>query len=406
VRGLGFTVGLGLLLVALLPGMARALELTGFDSTDEPKKLRQVFSFDEVVEAQIISNYAGNFVDIGIRELSIPQQLTQSDHPPASVESTLFFRFTRFSIIDGEGHIRLYLGKYADPADVQVVLLDDRIEVELVKPFWKVPEEALDTTEPVIDDAAAGDTGFIPDDAEDIADSDIGTENEFATFTWEPPGGLRGDTGTASPSIEETPAVVEGSEPVEDTTLLADIDFEDDGEVFEVDQPEEPADEPVDTAVDEDPLTADSGEEYISGGLDDLRRNTEVHEELDDTSPLPEEDAVASGSTENGDEETNAGSYEEPVHDVAPTPSYTRFNLDEVPVADVQLRNMPFNEALLELVASTGFNVIVGKGVSSETMTLDFRQKELSLKRALDLLSIAYDLTYTVEDDAIIVKGK
>ncbi len=387
--------------------MARALELTSFDSTDEPKKLRQVFSFDEVVEAQIISNYAGNFVDIGIRELTIPQQLMQSDHPPENEESTLFFRFTRFSIIDSEGHIRLYLGKYADPADVQVVLLDDRIEVELVKPFWKVPEEALEAAIPAADGAATGDAGFIPDDNGDVADSDNGVaDSELATFTWEPPGGLRGDTGPTGPGIEETPVVVEDSELVEDTTPLADIDVEDDDEIFEVDQPEEPADEPADMVADEIPFTENSGKEYISGGLDDLRRNTEAREELDDTSPLPEDGSVAPDSTENGNEDVGADGNEEPVQSVEPTPSYKRFDLDEVPVADVQLRNMPFNEAILELVAGSGFNVVVGKAVSDEKVTLDFRQKDLSLKGALEILVIAYEITYTVEDDAIIVKGK
>jgi hypothetical protein len=375
VRGLG-RVLLPLLAGLLLwPAMARAVDLTDFTTDDQSKKLHLEFSFSESVEAQVVNNYAGNFVDIGIAGLKVPRKLTRQDHEPDSEETANFYRFTRFMEVDNEQHIRIYLGKYADPSDVQVVPLDDKIAVEMVKPYWKLPAEEAAAAE-----EAAGEAGFIPDEA--AADEDetgtTGSQGESGLNA-----GLQNSTSSDPAEDSGEAAESEGAEgqdsgqsseqgEAENTEGSADTEGEGEGRQAEGEQAES--------------ATVGSGEVYGQTSLRDLSS-----------------EGGQAGDSEAG---TANGASMQPVRSLTEGPSYQEFDLDDVPVAQVQLRNMPFNEALMELVAGTGFNVIVGSEVSNELMTLDFRQKELSLKRALDLLCMAYQLTYVVEDDAIIISRK
>jgi hypothetical protein len=87
-------------------------------------------------------------------------------------------------------------------------------------------------------------------------------------------------------------------------------------------------------------------------------------------------------------------------------PSYKGFDLDKVPVNQLVFKGKPFREALLELVADSGYNVVIADDVDNSEVTLNFAQKQLSLKSALDLLAQAFDLTWSLEDDAILVKAK
>jgi hypothetical protein len=50
--------------------------------------------------------------------------------------------------------------------------------------------------------------------------------------------------------------------------------------------------------------------------------------------------------------------------------------------------------------------VVIADDVDNSEVTLNFAQKQLSLKSALDLLAQAFDLTWSLEDDAIVVKAK
>ena len=363
-RGIAKTVMIMLVAAALWPQLAWAVGLTSFETDDQDKKYRIVFGFDEAVEAQVVSNYAANFVDIGIDSLEVGRDLTRRDHEPADEETRLFVRCTRFMEIEGEMHIRLYLGKYADPADVQVVQLDDRIEVELVKPFWKVPED-LGAEEPPVEDS-----GFIPDETEPETPAETPPAETAPAETWPADTGdtERPDTGWTTPSFYQD------SDPEPDDTT--------------VDDSAEPAGDTTEPAGDS---VSPDGDVYGTTSLDDLAAGRE---------PGPSDAALAALEDDAPDV------VSQPVHDVAGEHSYRLFDLEDVAVAQVQLRNQPFNEALLELVAGSGFNVIVDNDVSDEVMTLDFRQKDLSLKRALDLLSMVYGLAYTVEDDAIIISGK
>jgi hypothetical protein len=87
-------------------------------------------------------------------------------------------------------------------------------------------------------------------------------------------------------------------------------------------------------------------------------------------------------------------------------PSYTDFDLDKVPVNQLVFKGKPFREALVELVADSGYNVVIADDVDNSEVTLNFAQKQLSLKSALDLLAQAFDLTWSLEPDAIVVRAK
>jgi hypothetical protein len=382
VRGLKQLLAFLLAAAMLWPAVASAVDLTSFKTDDQDKKLRLEFNFSEAVEAQVVNNYASNFVDIGIAGLKVPRNLARKDHEPDNEDTSQFYRYTRFMEVDGEQHIRIYLGKYADPSDVQVVPLDDLIEVEMVKPFWKLPPEEAVTSE------SAEAEGFIPDE-EESEDEGAAAEDEDAEQF---PTGLRESTGsTAAPGGEPEAGEAESAE-TEETNGLASVAAGADEQVEDAES--QPAagegSDSAETAAGDEAQPADSGldsgEFYGETSLRDLSNDESSGES-------------AVSTTANGAEL-------QPVRSLTQPPSYQQFDLSDVAVAQVQLRNLPFNEALMELVAGSGFNVIVGSEVSNEVMTLDFRQRELSLKRALDLLCMAYDLTYIVEDDAIIINGK
>jgi hypothetical protein len=374
VRGLKRLLALLLAVTALWPVVASAVDLTGFKTDDQEKKLRFELNFSEVVEAQVVNNYASNFVDIGIVDLKVPRNLARRDHEPENEATAQFYRFTRFMEVEGEQHIRIYLGKYADPSDVQVVPLDNSIEVEMVKPYWKLPP-----AEAGVDQSAEA-AGFIPDDAEESAGDGQQEEapltglREATADSGSQPAGEETETAAADSGGEDTsgadmlaPGVSTGTQPHSNSS--SDIAAE---QPLAEDQP--------------DAGGLDSGELYGETSLRDLSNGG-----------VSEDSAV--GATTNGAEL-------QPVRSLTQPPSYKQFDLNDVPVAQVQLRNTPFNEGLMELVANAGFNVIVGSEVSNEVMTLDFRQKEVSLKRALELLCMVYNLAYIVEDDAIIINSK
>lgn len=374
---------LPLMAVLLLwPAIARAVDLTDFKTDDQDKKLRLEFNFSESVEAQVVNNYASNFVDIGISGLKVPRDLARQDHTPDNEETANFYRFTRFVEVDKEQHIRIYLGKYANPSDVQVVPLDSQIAVEMVKPYWKLPPEEAAAGE------SEGEAGFIPDEASTEGAESSEAEESSSTDNAEEPESSSGAWNTAAGSLANDSGEDTGSAETESgqSTESANANEGEEGTAESSSDTEEEAgngqgqgeEQPNDNGL-------DAGEEYGQTSLRDLS---------------------SEGEQAEGTAETANGAAMQPVRSLTKTPSYKQFDLDDVPVAQVQLRNMPFNEALMQLVAGTGFNVIVGDDVSDEVMTLDFRQKELSLKRALDLLCMAYDLAYVVEDDAIIVNHK
>lgn len=87
-------------------------------------------------------------------------------------------------------------------------------------------------------------------------------------------------------------------------------------------------------------------------------------------------------------------------------PSYAEFDLNQVPVKQLTFKGIPFREAIMELVAGTGYNIVVSDDVDNGEVTLNFNQKQLSLKSALDLLAMGFDLEWSVQPDAIVIKAK
>jgi hypothetical protein len=153
---------------------------------------------------------------------------------------------------------------------------------------------------------------------------------------------------------------------------------------------DETAGEAAGEAADSDPGGLREGGDALEGGVD--------AEPFLEAADAVFADAAAGGGDLPGLDPIETG--------VTPGRSYKLFDLAQVPAAQSQFSNMALNEAVKELVATSGFNVVVGEGVSDMPVTLSFEQSQMSLKRALELLCVAYSLEYWVEDDAIVLRGK
>lgn len=288
---------------AMLSGAARASSLEDLTFEDQPKKIIVRLLFSEQVSAEVISHYTNNFVALSIEGLELTRAQNGKKYTPPG-ENEQFLKHVLLQSDNGSAQIRFYMGKLATPADAQVVPLEGKIVVEIIKPLWK-----LDSTD------VADDTGDTP-----------------------PP-----DSGTAPPDNGFIPD--EGETPV-----------------------------------------ADDGSAPVEGGTIGIQPGGE-------DAPPPADGADGTVQPVQG------GGY-------TPGPAYTLFDLDQVPVNQLDIRGMPFDEALVELVAGTGFNVVVGPGIDDAEVNLSFTQKDISLKSAMDLLCFAYDLAYTVKDDAIVFSTK
>ncbi|MCB1221238.1 MAG: hypothetical protein H7A35_02640 [Planctomycetales bacterium] len=275
---------------------ARAAELTATDAKVSEKKITLSFSVSEMPEIDKVFDYGANIVKIKVPGLNFGSAQLKGDKLKVSDEhGESFYRFTRFSKIEGGGMISIYLGKLCSPADALVVPRDGRIEVEIIKPLWKLGSSPADS--PAADNPPA--------------DDPPANDNPPANNTTEP--------------VQATPATDQGgdtqAQPVSNNSSAQDT--------------------PVRPAFD------------------------------------------------------NSGAQ-----------SYRKFDLDKVPAAKVELKGMPFDEAILRIVADSGFNVVVGNGIDDTEVNLNFTQKGLSLKAALDILCMAYDLKYDVTDDAIVISRR
>lgn len=362
------TIGAVLFVLLAWPAAAATLELKDFNAKDEAKKVLFTFNLSEAAEAQVISNYQSNFVAVSVAKLRFPRQLLKADHPPADEATLQFYRFVRFQQTESEGQIRLYLGKLATPADVQVVQLEDRIEVELIKPLWKL--EAAPAASAAENPAAGLEPAATAAGVEPPAAADGGFRETQPADSAEPAGFIP-DADAAGDEPASVP------EPALEPAAAADADSA--------------AAEATEAAVPAATADRQDGESYGQTQFDEVFGTDADEPEAADALP-------GAGAAEPADAS--------PVLDMAPQPSYRQFDLSRVPVSQVEITGLPFDEALLKLVSDSGFNVVVGEGVESGEINLNFTHKDLSLKSALDLLCMAYDLTYTVEDDAIVVRHK
>lgn len=265
--------------------VARATELTATDAQVDQKRVTLSFRLSEnAQDIEKVFDYGANIVKIKVPGLSFSSAQLKGDKLKVKDEhGENFYRFTRFSKIEGGGMITVYLGKLCSPADALVVPGDSRISVEIIKPTWKLDSPPADTAPPA------------------------------------------------------------NNTPPANTTPPADT--------HPVDPPQQPA---------------DNGSDPPS----------------DNTKPDP------------------------PAFDNSNSHSYKKFDLSQVPASKVEIKDIPFNEAIMLIVADSGFNVVVGEGVDRTKVMLNFTQKGISLESALDILCMAYELKYTVDDDAIIISRR
>jgi type II secretory pathway component GspD/PulD (secretin) len=71
-----------------------------------------------------------------------------------------------------------------------------------------------------------------------------------------------------------------------------------------------------------------------------------------------------------------------------------------------EIVNSPLDQAITLLIAPTDYNIIVDSSVGSSSVSLSFKDSTTDLKSALDLITKAYGLEYTVQANTIVVAGK
>lgn len=358
---------LWLLPLALLgwPGWARAVEFKSHALASDEKKIVITFTFSRALgedELQVVSNYQANYIGLQVPGLSLSKKQLKTDLPPADKALQQFYRFVRCAVSGDQGEVRLYLTKPVNPSDVLVELRDGKAVLEIVKPWWKLPGAAP------LDGAPPSAPVFIPDDT---APADPPPAEPLPPDAANAPGtddGFR-DVDAPADSLPAQP-------PAESTTA-------DPGAA----EPPETAPEEADSGPGPDTSRPSAGETYEETAVGELFGPGERNPR-----PAPDEPARPA--------------REESAPPAGARPGYTEFDLDQIPIAGIEIRGLAFDEALLKLVGSSGFNVVVGKDVEDTEVNLNFTQKEISLKTALDLLCIAYDLVYTIEPDAIVIRGK
>jgi hypothetical protein len=370
-----------LLLPALAPSLAWALELKDYSVVDDAKKITISFNFSSAVkdaDFEVVSNYQGNFIALKLKGLKFSNKQLKTDIP-AKKGAELFYRFLRFTPGDASSEVRVYLAKPVTPADVLTELREAKATLEIVKPWWKLPGAQPPSN------ADEAKPEFIPDTAEPNGKPEEPAAQPDSIGELPPPGeGFRdvGQEDAAAPPADETGPDQPPADGSTDETGTPDVTPPDAG-------PDESA-APPDTATGGRPA---KGEIYSQTGVGEIFGHGDTggreSKPARESKPQPE----------------SSGAKEQPRNQHK-GPGYTEFDLDQIPISGIEIRGLPFDEAILKLVASSGFNVVVGKDVDSTEVNLNFTQKQISLKNALDLLCIAYDLTYTVEADAIVIKGK
>lgn len=351
-------------LIALVPALASAASLSKSSAKTEPKKVVLSFSFSEGVDYEPVFHYKDNYVALKVKDLKFSSKQLRAGLAPSGSEQKACFRRVGYSQLKGEGEIRIALSKQRSPGDVQVTPEDSVIRVEIFLPSALVKA------------GKAGDAGegFIPRGSNSgNGGNDAGEEEESSgpgPSTWPPQ-----DNG-AEAEAEENGAEESGAE--ESAAEESGVE-------------ESAAEEPggfrggAEAAIDE-------GEAAALEALAELEEATSEPAGMEESEAGMEEEA-----------EESAGAAAEPIDS---GPSYKQFDLSTVPVVQQQFTSVPLNEAVQRLIGDSGFNVVVGEGVNDTLVTLNFNQNQMSLKRALNALCMAYDLEYSVEDDVIIVRGK
>jgi hypothetical protein len=412
----------------MLPRWAGAVELKDTTAKSDDKRINISAVFSMPVPDQdfeVVSNYAGNFVALSVKGLTFSKQQLKREVPPPDESLKQFYKYIRCVEADGAGQVRIYLAKLVSPADVLIELRGDRAEVEIVKPWWKLQGAKPPAA------AGTGATGAGANPAQPGAKppggagASGGTGDEGAA--WPANAGSLRPGALEEPSAEqggarETPPAGAAAQPPEGVGAA---------------EPAPGATEPPSGAqaapaagppaapgpgagseaapggATEPVLPAGGAEHPAQGGVvyDETRPSDLLGPEGGSTTgsggkPRPRDDETTPAGGSTAAPPAASGASAAPGGMPRHGPAYTQFDLDQVPISGIEIRGLPFSQALMKLVASSGFNVVVGKDIEDTIVNLNFTQKQISLKGALDLLCIAYDLAYTVEPDAIVIKAK
>ena len=328
--------------------LAAEIKLTNVGASEDAKHVKLTFSFSEPVKPDVTYFYTHNYVGLRATGLQFSSSQLRQEVPPPSADAARTYRTVRFVQDRESGEIRLYLTKPLTPADAQVVPYDTYTEVTLLKPAGQ--------SKPMAPAQGPGEAAS-------------------------PQGNAEVSTAVDSPE----PAVAEPT----------------------------PGEATADDSETPPTLRTGTPDEYLR--LDpEASQGSAVQSEPAETEQAPLREPVKPGRIADQQPPVEQPSEEQAGSDpVVPQaaqqlggPSYKGFDLDKVPVNQLVFKGKPFREALMELVGDSGYNIVIADDVDNSEVTLNFAQKQLSLKSALDLLAQAFDLSWNVEDDAIVVKAK
>lgn len=340
-------------LAAALPRAAFASSLEKYSAKTEAKKIVLTFKFNESVDYEPVFHYKDNYVALKIKGLKFSRSQISNGAAPKGEEQKACFRKVGYTQSKSEGEIRIALNKKRSPGDVQVSPEDAVIRVEILLPTALIKPAAAGEDE----DSFSGSPGpTAGSGTEEVEEAGTGEAPEMGPTSWPP------TEGSAVPEEEEA-SEPEESAAIEAATVSDPDGFRDGG--------------------------MESGVEELEGEAE-----AEIEAAVEDTfEPAAEPEESGTPGPAMGGAPIESG------------PSYKNFDLSTVAVTQQQFANIPLNEAVMLLIGDSGFNVVVGEGVSNTPVTLNFNQNQMSLERALRALCMAYDLEYSVEDDVIVVRG-
>jgi hypothetical protein len=402
-----------------LAAPALAVDLKSSDITQEGKRVTLHLRFSGSVEYETVAHYAKNQLILHVTGLKLTKQ---------QLKSGIAVKGNLGEAVDGialdlpkgqlYGEIRLQLQKAFNPGDAQIIPRDSIIDIEFIV---SKSAEAKPGSKPA---AQPGDKPASKPSGDKPADGGWPPPVEDEPLTT-----LTGQRFDSPLTI--APASTADGEPVQVTDDLAQEPDGDSGmgspadadSGFTADPPDAPTEDadaapagaPLDKPFSPDELAQFSGmprsgdaPPAAAAGADSGSAATDTHTDVA-TSVPPETQptAVSSPSAPENDVDIEpapaATPPAKPAAGLASGPSYRGMDLGSVPVNQREYKNVPFREAILDLVAGCGFNVVVGEGIDNESVYLNFKQKELSLKSALETLCTVYELAYSVTDDVITI---
>jgi hypothetical protein len=348
-------------------GQAQAAELAKTTVAEDGPRVTLQLRFDTAVEYHPIYNYAKNLLVVQVDGLKLTRQ--QLRNGPAVHDARLapFIASGSFEQSKDSGDLRLQLTKGVTPADALLIQRDKGLDIQFVAPETSAPHKPASGKA-----AKPGPQAAKP--AKPAAPAPAPEAQPGGDTADGAPGGQPGDSGWQPPAGDDAPMTSLTGQTYSDPPVkIAGAGDTDDAAPADSSAGQPPA----------DPQPADAGF-------------------------IPDQTPAAAAPADGGDpahdlQAANKLAPAKPGGSPSGAPSYKNFDLGQVPVKQLEIKGLPFREALSQLVAGCGFNVVVGKDIDNEPVYLNFTQKSLSLKSALETLCMAYELAYSVQDDAIVI---